>query len=104
MDRKIALVPVQSYQRYSIRKYAFPVHDFNTKRGESQMNSYECSECHGLCDPGELEGGICYECRSNLQGERNGRISKSRNLDKLDKRIRARYAEQSDGQTIMSAN
>ena len=26
------------------------------------MNSYECSVCHGNCDPGELVGGICLEC------------------------------------------
>ena len=26
------------------------------------MSSYECSVCHGNCDPGELVGGICVEC------------------------------------------
>lgn len=23
---------------------------------------YECRICHGICDPGELIGGICREC------------------------------------------
>ena len=26
------------------------------------MHSYECSVCHGNCDPGELVGGICLDC------------------------------------------
>lgn len=27
------------------------------------MFDYKCSVCHGLCDPGELTGGVCLECR-----------------------------------------
>ncbi len=23
----------------------------------------ECSVCHGMCDPGEIVGGVCDECR-----------------------------------------
>ena len=26
------------------------------------MFNYECSECHGNYDPGELVGGVCLEC------------------------------------------
>ena len=26
------------------------------------MGNYECSVCHGNCDPGELVGGVCPEC------------------------------------------
>lgn len=26
------------------------------------MRSYECSVCHGNCDPGELVGEICLDC------------------------------------------
>lgn len=26
------------------------------------MFSYECSVCHGNCDPGELVNGVCLEC------------------------------------------
>lgn len=34
------------------------------------MSGYRCSVCLGDCDPGELEGGICHECRS-AAAERN---------------------------------
>lgn len=27
------------------------------------MKGIECASCHGMCDPGELVGGICDECR-----------------------------------------
>lgn len=27
------------------------------------MRSYECDTCHGICDPGELVGNTCIECR-----------------------------------------
>ena len=26
------------------------------------MGRYECSVCHGNCDPGELVGGVCVDC------------------------------------------
>ena len=26
------------------------------------MFRYECSVCHGNCDPGELVNGVCLEC------------------------------------------
>lgn len=26
------------------------------------MSRYECSVCHGNCDPGELVVGVCVEC------------------------------------------
>ncbi len=27
------------------------------------MMRYECHVCHGSCDPGELENGVCFDCR-----------------------------------------
>ena len=27
------------------------------------MSRYICMVCHGICDPGELTGGVCQECR-----------------------------------------
>ena len=27
------------------------------------MNRYKCSVCGASCDPGELVGGVCVECR-----------------------------------------
>ena len=43
------------------------------------MSRYECSECHGNCDPGELVSGVCIEC---LEKERIAMISQS-NMVKL---------------------
>lgn len=66
------------------------------------MFSYECSVCHGQCDPGELENGICFECRSDAvqkQDERN--CQTIRGINQL---MHARYAEPSDGQAVMVAN
>ena len=27
------------------------------------MKGIECPICHGRCDPGEMIGGVCLECR-----------------------------------------
>ena len=27
------------------------------------MKGIECPSCHGRCDPGEMIGGVCLECR-----------------------------------------
>lgn len=27
------------------------------------MNRYRCCDCGGICDPGELENGVCFDCR-----------------------------------------
>lgn len=35
------------------------------------MKGIECQSCHGLCDPGEIVGGICIEC---LESERQRQI------------------------------
>ena len=29
----------------------------------------ECSVCHGMCDPGEIVGGVCDECREEEELE-----------------------------------
>lgn len=31
------------------------------------MGRYECKICHGICDPGELTGGVCQECAEEEQ-------------------------------------
>lgn len=63
------------------------------------MRMYECHVCGGLCDPGELENGVCFECRSEdvkKQENRNLNIRKSTNL-----MIQERIREQHDGQMVM---
>lgn len=39
------------------------------------MRNYECKVCHGICDPGELTGYTCIECREK---ERLEILSKER--------------------------
>lgn len=32
------------------------------------MKNYRiCRNCHGFCDPGEIEGGICHGCRAEIR-------------------------------------
>ena len=64
------------------------------------MRLYECCMCHGFCDPGELENGVCFECRAEPaegRDEQRSGIIKDRNPI-----MRARYAQQADGQLMMS--
>lgn len=63
------------------------------------MRMYECHVCSGLCDPGELENGVCFECRSEdveRQESRNFEIRKS-----LNQMIQERIKEQKGGQMVM---
>lgn len=32
------------------------------------MKGYQCKICGGLCDPGELVGGVCADCRKEAAG------------------------------------
>lgn len=33
------------------------------------MKGIECPICHGRCDPGEMIGGVCLECREEERQE-----------------------------------
>lgn len=60
---------------------------------------YKCHVCDGLCDPGELENGVCFDCRSEAskrQEDRNLDIRKSINMI-----IQQRIRKQEDGQMTM---
>lgn len=43
------------------------------------MKGIECPICHGRCDPGEMIGGICLECRE----EETQRIIRSNNVNRI---------------------
>lgn len=63
------------------------------------MYRYQCHVCGGLCDAGELENEVCYECRQKAvrnQEERSLQIRKE-----INKKIHC-YAMQSDGQMVMN--
>ena len=63
------------------------------------MFSYECHICHGLCDPGELENGVCFGCRSKSVQEQDQKNCQT--IREINQLIRARYAQQADGQLAM---
>ena len=63
------------------------------------MKQYNCHICGGSCDPGELENGVCFDCRkeaSERQESRKLDIRKS-----INQMIRERIREQRDGQMVM---
>ena len=55
---------------------------------------YECSICHGLCDPGELHGGVCDDCveAAMVEEERKEQARMMR---------RRCLSERNDGQLVM---
>lgn len=63
------------------------------------MFYYECGTCHGLCDPGELENGVCFDCRSESVRRQDRKSCQT--IGEINQLIRARYAQQADGQLVM---
>lgn len=64
------------------------------------MRTYECHICHGKCDPGELENGVCFDCRSEavkMEDARRLRVRKELNRSILA----MQYAQQADGQLVL---
>lgn len=37
---------------------------------------YECNCCGSICDPGELRGGICFDCREESGHEDSQTVAK----------------------------
>lgn len=61
---------------------------------------YKCYVCNGLCDPGELEGGVCFECRQE-NTERKLQLQAQKSLDirkEWNQFLQQTYKQQSDGQ------
>lgn len=46
-----------------------------------------CSKCKGRCDPGEITGGICFECRAKMKEE-------EKNRKEVDRIVRTNEYEQ----------
>lgn len=61
------------------------------------MRSYNCHICGGACDPGELENGVCFECRKEAAERRERHILDIRK--ELNQMIRCK--SQADGQMVM---
>ena len=63
------------------------------------MYRYRCHICKGLCDAGELENAVCYECRVKDQERREMQALQVRK--EINQKMQAVYAQQSDGQMVM---
>ncbi len=63
------------------------------------MHRYRCYSCGGMCDAGELENGVCYDCRQEDLRRMEARSLQTR--VELNQLIRAKYREQVDGQMVM---
>lgn len=67
------------------------------------MGRYVCHVCKGLCDAGEIENGVCFECRkeaSEAEERRQMQIRKDINLE-IRRKMKERYGIQPDGQMVM---
>lgn len=62
------------------------------------MFSYECHICGALCDPGELENGVCFDCRKEDIQRQDARNCQT--IRELNQMMRARYAVERDGQMV----
>lgn len=63
------------------------------------MREYACHTCGGMCDPGELENGVCFDCRA-AAAER----TEKHNFDvrkSINQILRERIVQQRDGQMAM---
>ena len=58
------------------------------------MKGYRCAACGGICDPGELSGGICFDCR-----EETAKLVERRTKEIA--RILGAVREQMDGQMVL---
>lgn len=63
------------------------------------MRGYMCHVCNGICDPGELENGVCFDCRVQAMERREKRNLEIRK--EIGQLMQARYREQADGQLTM---
>ena len=63
------------------------------------MYGYTCHICGCNCDAGELENGVCDDCRTQAAEEEEKRRLRIRK--ELNIAMHARYAQQADGQLVM---
>ena len=63
------------------------------------MYEYRCHFCGGMCDAGELENGVCFECREESQRRREMQNMKVRK--DINQKMRVLYAQHADGQMVM---
>lgn len=64
------------------------------------MRMYKCKVCHGLCDPGELEGDVCFDCRKeDIEKQMQRQAQRSFEIRKeWNQFLQQRYKQQIDGQ------
>ena len=60
---------------------------------------YKCRICGGICDPGELENGVCFDCRKEaLKRKDDYEFGIRKELNQL---IQSKIREQRGGQKVM---
>lgn len=63
------------------------------------MYRYKCHTCGSLCDPGELENGVCFDCRKeDVERREEHELEIRKELNLL---IQSKYRERADGQLVM---
>lgn len=60
------------------------------------MKNYECHVCGASCDPGELENGVCFDCRVEARERKE-----SRTLDNI-RAWNQMLRRQADGQMVVN--
>lgn len=63
------------------------------------MRGYKCHICGGMCDPGELENGVCFDCRKEaLERSEEFRLRVRKSINQM---LQERIRQQDDGQMAM---
>lgn len=63
------------------------------------MYQYKCHDCGGLCDPGELENGVCWDCREKASRQREEQSLHIRM--EFNRKLHFQCTEQPDGQLAL---
>lgn len=61
--------------------------------------TYECHVCGCACDPGELENGVCFDCRT--EAARKFDDFRMRTRKSINQLLQERITQQNDGQMAM---
>lgn len=63
------------------------------------MREYNCHICGGSCDPGELENGVCFDCRKeDVERRKKHEFEIRKELNQI---IQSKIKEQKDGHMVM---
>lgn len=58
------------------------------------MSMRKCEQCGCLCDPGDLQGGVCDDCREE-------EVQRNRKAEERRQMLARHITQQEDGQLVM---